>query len=280
MVTAADIDRLLPAAAACRCRHAADGAQTFETFKQEAETELSLIQQLREHDWNVSETARALKMPRSNLYKKIERYGLSAGVDMSRAAEGLGRELAEIDRVIAKQRAAGPAPRRPRPPAGAAGAGRAGSVALTWFWVRLAVALGSRLLLWPYQRVCGLQLIFYLGAAAHCRADRRAAARWRAGRIGAASPTCSSLLSWSVGGGSWRCARCCRAWATPRPAWRAGARRARGAAARRPPEPARRLAALAAAGAERRQLTVRSTQPLILHCHGIYGQDVPQFHRR
>jgi two-component system nitrogen regulation response regulator NtrX len=25
----------------------------------------------------VSETARALKMPRSNLYKKIERYGLS-----------------------------------------------------------------------------------------------------------------------------------------------------------------------------------------------------------
>ncbi|MDQ3208042.1 MAG: hypothetical protein M3Q37_05490 [Gemmatimonadota bacterium] len=25
----------------------------------------------------MSETARALKMPRSNLYKKIERYGLS-----------------------------------------------------------------------------------------------------------------------------------------------------------------------------------------------------------
>ena len=32
---------------------------------------------LRAFDWNVSETARALDMPRSNLYKKIERYALS-----------------------------------------------------------------------------------------------------------------------------------------------------------------------------------------------------------
>ena len=38
-------------------------APTFETFKQEAERSF-LAQQLREHDWNVSETARALKMPR------------------------------------------------------------------------------------------------------------------------------------------------------------------------------------------------------------------------
>ena len=36
-----------------------------------------LAGKLREHDWNVSETARALKLPRSNLYTKIERYGLS-----------------------------------------------------------------------------------------------------------------------------------------------------------------------------------------------------------
>ena len=50
---------------------------TFETFKQEAEKSF-LAQKLREHDWNVSETARALKMPRSNLYKKIERYGLTS----------------------------------------------------------------------------------------------------------------------------------------------------------------------------------------------------------
>jgi two-component system nitrogen regulation response regulator NtrX len=49
---------------------------TFEGFKHEAEKSF-LEAKLKEHDWNVSETARALKMPRSNLYKKIERYGLS-----------------------------------------------------------------------------------------------------------------------------------------------------------------------------------------------------------
>jgi two-component system nitrogen regulation response regulator NtrX len=54
----------------------ASRAQTFETFKQEAERSFLQVK-LREHDWNVSETARSLKMPRSNLYKKIERYGLS-----------------------------------------------------------------------------------------------------------------------------------------------------------------------------------------------------------
>jgi two-component system nitrogen regulation response regulator NtrX len=36
-----------------------------------------LLNKLREFDWNVSETARAVEMPRSNLYKKIERYSLS-----------------------------------------------------------------------------------------------------------------------------------------------------------------------------------------------------------
>ena len=36
-----------------------------------------LLAKLRELDWNLSETARALEMPRSNLYKKIERYNLT-----------------------------------------------------------------------------------------------------------------------------------------------------------------------------------------------------------
>jgi two-component system, NtrC family, nitrogen regulation response regulator NtrX len=76
LVTAADIDRLLPPGDAAGVPVDPSRAQTFETFKQEAERNF-LAQQLREHDWNVSETARALKMPRSNLYKKIERYGLS-----------------------------------------------------------------------------------------------------------------------------------------------------------------------------------------------------------
>jgi two-component system nitrogen regulation response regulator NtrX len=74
-VTAADVGRLLGSAAeGDQAPAPADG--TFESFKQDAERSF-LSAKLREHDWNVSETARALQMPRSNLYKKIERYGLS-----------------------------------------------------------------------------------------------------------------------------------------------------------------------------------------------------------
>ncbi len=48
---------------------------TFSEFKETAEKSF-ILQKLREHEWNVSETARILEMPRSNLYKKIERYEL------------------------------------------------------------------------------------------------------------------------------------------------------------------------------------------------------------
>ena len=51
-------------------------AGTFEEFKLAAE-KWYLLAKLKEHDWNVSETARTLAMPRSNLYKKIERYHLA-----------------------------------------------------------------------------------------------------------------------------------------------------------------------------------------------------------
>jgi two-component system nitrogen regulation response regulator NtrX len=51
-------------------------AGSFEEFKSEAERAF-LLSKLREYHWNVAETARALDMPRSNLYKKIERYGLT-----------------------------------------------------------------------------------------------------------------------------------------------------------------------------------------------------------
>ncbi len=50
--------------------------ETFEQFRQGAERAF-LLAKLRAFDWNVSETARALDMPRSNLYKKIERYALT-----------------------------------------------------------------------------------------------------------------------------------------------------------------------------------------------------------
>ena len=78
VVTGADIERLLPPSdgALISAVTEAGPRQSFETFKQEAEKSF-LTQKLKEHDWNVSETARSLKMPRSNLYKKIERYGIS-----------------------------------------------------------------------------------------------------------------------------------------------------------------------------------------------------------
>ena len=50
-------------------------AETFVQFKEAAERAF-ILQKLRENDWNVSETARRIDMPRSNLYKKIERFGL------------------------------------------------------------------------------------------------------------------------------------------------------------------------------------------------------------
>jgi two-component system nitrogen regulation response regulator NtrX len=50
-------------------------AGTFSEFKDRAERAF-ILQKLRENDWNVSETARQVEMPRSNLYKKIEKYGL------------------------------------------------------------------------------------------------------------------------------------------------------------------------------------------------------------
>jgi two-component system, NtrC family, nitrogen regulation response regulator NtrX len=73
VVTARDVERLLPSVEV----HAAAGdSLSLEEFKLEAEKQY-LAQQLRLRDWNISETARALRVPRSNLYKKIERFGLT-----------------------------------------------------------------------------------------------------------------------------------------------------------------------------------------------------------
>jgi two-component system nitrogen regulation response regulator NtrX len=74
-ITAGDVERLLPDAHEdAAAGMPADG--TFEGFRQEAERQF-LLTKLREFRWNVAETARALDMPRSNLYKKIEKYALT-----------------------------------------------------------------------------------------------------------------------------------------------------------------------------------------------------------
>ncbi|HEY0779605.1 MAG TPA: sigma-54 dependent transcriptional regulator [Gemmatirosa sp.] len=74
-VTGPDVDRLVGRRTADADVGGAADVGTFEEFKHSAERAF-LLTKLREHDWNVSETARALDMPRSNVYKKIERYGL------------------------------------------------------------------------------------------------------------------------------------------------------------------------------------------------------------
>ena len=50
-------------------------SDTFADFKDRAERAY-ILQKLRENEWNVAETARRIDMPRSNLYKKIDRFGL------------------------------------------------------------------------------------------------------------------------------------------------------------------------------------------------------------
>ena len=77
-VTAADIERLLPAGEGGTAEPPAEPPRpdTFENFKEDTERAY-LLKKLRAHAWNVAETARALDMPRSNLYKKMERYRLT-----------------------------------------------------------------------------------------------------------------------------------------------------------------------------------------------------------
>jgi two-component system nitrogen regulation response regulator NtrX len=84
-VTQSDVERIVGKGDAGRGKGTSVGAgggdaawlrvATFEEFKEAAERAF-LLRKLQENDWNVSETARTIQMPRSNLYKKIERYGL------------------------------------------------------------------------------------------------------------------------------------------------------------------------------------------------------------
>ena len=89
---------------------------------------------------------------------------------MSERPRDWDKELASIDKAIARQGDApppspsgGPAPSPTRPAPGRS-ATKTGHVVLTWFWVCLAIALAAALLLWPYDKSCGLQLTFFLGA--------------------------------------------------------------------------------------------------------------------
>ncbi len=78
-VTEADIDRVLPGDTGTPIDLAALAAategRTFMEFRDDAER-VFLETRLRDHHWNITETARAIGLPRSNVYHKIEKYGL------------------------------------------------------------------------------------------------------------------------------------------------------------------------------------------------------------
>lgn len=98
------------------------------------------------------------------------------------------KELAEIDKIIAKQPVPVPAPSAGLPaplPASSAAPGpkrrhpegtrepssfsetpRHRLVLTTWLRVLLALVVAAAMTQWPYAHGCGLQLVWYLGAAA------------------------------------------------------------------------------------------------------------------
>jgi two-component system nitrogen regulation response regulator NtrX len=82
-IRAADAGPRAPADAEGAAR-AADsppaGAGTLREFK-DASERAYLVQKLRETNWNISRTAEIIDTPRSNLYKKLEQYGIKQESD-------------------------------------------------------------------------------------------------------------------------------------------------------------------------------------------------------
>ena len=71
------------------------------------------------------------------------------------------KELANIDRTIAKQSG----PPGASPVAVPTPTPQRRFVALAWLWTVVATVLAVALILWPYDKSCGIRLIFFLGAA-------------------------------------------------------------------------------------------------------------------
>jgi two-component system, NtrC family, nitrogen regulation response regulator NtrX len=72
-----------PSAAASPSQGAGSAGQpggTLREFK-DASERAYLVQKLRENNWNISKTAEIIDTPRSNLYKKLEQYGIKQEVD-------------------------------------------------------------------------------------------------------------------------------------------------------------------------------------------------------
>jgi two-component system nitrogen regulation response regulator NtrX len=70
--------------------------KTLKEFREFAEKDF-ILAKLKENNWNISQTAREIDTPRSNLYKKLEHYGIkiTAGVDEAVAPSTLQEKEGE-----------------------------------------------------------------------------------------------------------------------------------------------------------------------------------------
>src|SRR5687767_5047120 len=78
-ITGPDAPSATPTAAGAASSAAQPGG-TLREFK-DASERAYLVQKLRENSWNISKTAEVIDTPRSNLYKKLEQYGIKQEVD-------------------------------------------------------------------------------------------------------------------------------------------------------------------------------------------------------
>ena len=122
---------------------------------------------------------------------------------MSDPPKDWDKELAKIDRAMARMPRAGADPAPARKPPGAAvarvppaSATHVGPRATTTTWLRvlLVLTLALAMPLWPYPKGCGVGLYAYLAAAGDRGAGRRLGRHLDAG-IGAA-PSVTSSRSW------------------------------------------------------------------------------------
>ena len=80
IITADDVRGVLRAEPAESTTGGGSRPETLREFKESAERAF-LVEKLREHAWNISKTAEVIGTPRSNLYKKLEQYGISQEQD-------------------------------------------------------------------------------------------------------------------------------------------------------------------------------------------------------
>jgi two-component system nitrogen regulation response regulator NtrX len=77
---AVDVATVAPASSGASEPSGPGGSGTLREFKDAAERAY-LVQKLRETNWNISKTAEIIDTPRSNLYKKLEQYGIKQEID-------------------------------------------------------------------------------------------------------------------------------------------------------------------------------------------------------